>query len=394
MNILVVGAGVFGTTAALELRRRGHEVRLVDVLQPRDDDSPSRDISKMVRLDYGADETYVALMEEALRRWRAWNEAWRAAGRPPLFHEDGLLVLTTEPLRPGSFEGDSFALLVRRGHPLQRLDRAALVARHPLWRHAPALDGYENPQGGWAEAARVTQWLADEARLAGVDVRTGLHVTRVDARSATALGADGAPVDLAADLVVLATGERTAALLSRDALPLRRVGQTVLYFRPARPADFAAPALRPFTADITRTGWYGFPVWDGLVKLGNHGAGTELPDDGLPGEPAPDAERGAREFLRAWLPSLADAPLARARLCPYDDTPDGHFLIDEHPRRPGLWIAAGGSGHAFKFAPVLGELIADAVLRRAGSPHAAVLARCRWRTAAGTCGDAARARSA
>src|SRR5262249_56201806 len=114
---------------------------------------------------------------------------------------------------------------------------------------------------------------------------------------------------------------------------------------------------------------------------GHEGPGCAVPDADVRRAAPPAAEANARAFLREHLPSLADAPLVESRLCLYDDTPDSRFLIDEHPRRPGLWLAAGGSGHAFKFAPVLGELVADALLRRADSPHAEFLRRCRWRGA-------------
>jgi sarcosine oxidase / L-pipecolate oxidase len=400
MRIAVAGAGVFGAATALELCRRGHAVLLLDPGPLPRPDAASTDSSRMVRLDYGADAVYVALMEQALARWRAWNEAWRRAGQAELFHEDGLLVLSREPLAPGGFEGDSHALLAARGHALQRLTPAALAARHPAFAAGRFADGYWNAQGGWAEAGHVTAWLAQAARDAGVELREGWaaaglrrHGDRVD--GLLARDAQGRTHELPADLVVLAAGAWSGAGLPElrdDPPPFRLVAQPLLYLRPARPERFRPPAFPPFTADIARTGWYGFPALpDGRVKLGNHGAGFAVADADAPRAAPPAAEQRLREFLAADLPELSDAPLADARLCFYTDTPDGHFLIDEHPRLPGLWIASGGSGHAFKFAPVLGELVADALLARADSPHAAALARCRWRRAAVRHGDAARA---
>ena len=400
MRIAVAGAGVFGATTALELRRRGHAVVLLDPGPLPRPEAASTDASKMVRLDYGADATYVALMELALPRWRAWNEAWRRAGLPALFHEDGLLVLSRAPLAPGTFEGDSHALLTARGHALQRLSPATLAARHPAFAAGRFADGYFNPQGGWAQSGAVTAWLADAARAAGVDVRAGFAASGLQQRGGRVEGllardAQGRIHELPAERVVLAAGAWSAAglpELREDPPPVRLVAQPLVYLRPAHPERFAAPELPPFTADIARTGYYGFPALpDGRVKIGNHGAGEAVPDADVPRTAPPAAVERFREFLGAHLPGLADAPLVEARLCLYTDTPDGHFVIDEHPRLPGLWIASGGSGHAFKFAPVLGELVADALERCADSPHAAALARCRWRTAAGARGDAARA---
>ncbi len=400
MRVVVAGAGVFGAAAALELRRRGHAVALLDPGPLPHPLAASTDASKIVRLDYGADALTTALMERALPRWRAWNEDLRHAGEPPAFHETGLLVLSGRALEPGTFEGDSFALLTARGHRLLRLDAAALARRHPAFAAGRFADGYWNPQGGWAESGRVSAWLAHRARDAGATLHEGLHACDLLQAGGRVAGlrardAAGHVRALPADAVVLAAGAWTGTLvpeLRADPPPLRVVGQTVLFFRPERPEALRAPALPPFTADIARTGFYGFPALpDGRVKLANHGVGTLLSDADAPRPVDPGFELQAREFLRGALPGLANAPLAESRLCLYCDTPDGHFLVDEHPRLPGLWLAAGGSGHAFKFAPLLGELLADALERKEGSPHAAFLARCRWRAGGAGRGDGARA---
>src|SRR2546421_5130745 len=110
-RILVVGAGVFGVTAAIELRRRGHAVVLVDPGPLPHPLAASTDISKVVRLEYGADEGYTALAEKAIECWRRWN---RDLG--PLYHETGLLLLRRTPLSPGTLEQDSFEIVSRRVH--------------------------------------------------------------------------------------------------------------------------------------------------------------------------------------------------------------------------------------------------------------------------------------
>src|SRR3954468_10432220 len=119
MRVLVVGGGIFGLTAALAMRGRGDEVTLVDPGPIPYPLAESTDISKVVRIDYGADEDYTALGELALTRWRQW---------PELFHETGVMFLSRAPMEPGGFEYESYALLRRRGHALDRLD-AAEIAR-------------------------------------------------------------------------------------------------------------------------------------------------------------------------------------------------------------------------------------------------------------------------
>lgn len=155
-----------------------------------------------------------------------------------------------------------------------------------------------------------------------------------------------------------------------------------------------------FGADIAQTGYYGFPVQpNGVVKIANHGVGRDVdPGDvasanselGAPERAVSAAEVEAlRAFLRSarHVPGLVDAPIVGTRLCVYGDMWDEQFLIARDPERAGLTVAAGGSGHAFKFAPALGGLIADATL---GVPHPA-LERFAWRPLrAAAPGEAAR----
>jgi glycine/D-amino acid oxidase-like deaminating enzyme len=374
-RIVVLGAGVFGVTAALALQQRGHALTLVDPGPLPRPEAASTDVSKIVRLDYGADALSTELMERALPVWRAWNEQ---AGRT-LFHEDGLLVLTRGALRPGSFEGDSFALLTRRGHALQPLDRATLAARFPAWSEGDFDGGYFNPQGGWAESGAVMSWLVQRARERGIAVHEGRTALAVDeggvelsalsagsAASVASARSAGPSLRITADRVLVAAGAWTPLLLPELAGLIEIVGQPVLLFR-VEPAGrgqaerWRAPRFPPYTADVGRTGFYGFPALaDGTLKLANHGAGRRVHPDAPRDVEAGDEAR-FREFLARALPGLGQPALVGSRLCLYDDTPDGHFLIDQHPGRHGLFVAAGGSGHAFKFAPVLGELIADVV---------------------------------
>lgn len=369
----VVGAGIFGVTGALALRRRGWDVSLLDAGPVPHPLAESTDISKVVRADYGADEDYTALMERALEGWRRWNAAWPE----PLFHEVGVLFVCRGPMAPGAFEHESFTLLSRRGRRVERLDAAAIHARFPAWAKGVHTDGYFNPAGGYAESGKVVAALVREAQAEGVRLVESARVAGLDERGSRVGGVvleSGERV--AADLVVAAVGSWTPALLPFLAPSLRSVAQPVFHLRPADPEPYRAERFPVFGADIARTGYYGFPVTkDGLVKVAHHGPGRPMHPE-APERAVTEAETAAlRAFLAEVFPGLADAPIAATRACVYGDTRDEHFWIAADPDREGLVVAAGGSGHGFKFAPVLGDLIANAA-EGADDP---ALAKFRWR---------------
>jgi glycine/D-amino acid oxidase-like deaminating enzyme len=357
MKIAVVGGGIFGMTAALALRARKHEVRVYEEQLPHPL-AESTDISKAVRIDYGADEDYTALGEQALAGWRKWNQAWAPH---PLFRETGVTFLSRTPMQPGGFEYESYALLTRRGHKLERLDADAIAKRFPAWRPGAYVDGYFNPQGGWADSGAVVSALVREADERGVRFEPK-RVQSVER--------------LQTDLVVVCAGSWVPLLVPELAPVLRAVGQPVFHLKPADRSQFSATKFPVFGADISRTGFYGFPAnREGIVKIANHGVGITI----APGDDRPDVTVADEAALRAMLtdtfPALVDAPIVGRRLCVYCDTADEHFWIARHPSKPNIVVATGGSGHAFKFAPVLGDLIASIAL---GEPHP-LANKFRWR---------------
>jgi glycine/D-amino acid oxidase-like deaminating enzyme len=375
-RVVVVGGGVFGLTAAIELRTRGWDVALLDagpVPHPR---AASTDVSKVVRMEYGADEAYMALMEQALLGWRRWNDEWRSDGLEPLFHETGVMMVSREPMRPRGFEHDSRATLRRRGHEPERLDAEAIARRYPAWRPGAFVDGFYHARGGYAESGAVVAWLAESARTIGVRVRPGEGVAALLERDGHVRGVrTHAGREVEADRVVVAAGAWASQLLPGLADNIRATGHAVFHLRPADPEPFRASGFPVFTADIARTGYYGFPIHPGgFVKIANHGPGGPVDLDG-PAAVTEEDEARLRTSLADTFPALVAAPIVYSRVCPYADTHDGDFWIAPDPERPGLTVAGGGSGHGFKFAPVLGELIANAV----EGQRDARLGRFRWR---------------
>jgi len=361
-DVLVVGAGLFGLTAALSLRARGWRVTVADPGPVPHPLAASTDVSKVVRADY-MDPFYVDLGIKALAGWQTWN----AEAAAPLFHRTGAWYLSSRPPGERSFESVARELVESRGQAttgVQDHDRVVdLPAVGARFTH-----GYHNPAGGWTESGAVIAWLAAKARTAGIEILDKWPVTAILEADGLVVGAAGPGGETRhAASTLVAAGAWTQVLLPQLADRLRPTGHPVFLFRPRDPARFRPPRFGVWTADIENTGWYGFPALeDGRVKVANHGPGRVLGPD-APRKVTDDEETACRDFLRGLLPELADAPLDETRLCLYSDTANSDFLVARDPDRPGLVVAAGGSGHAFKFAPVLGDITADVVEGRDNS---------------------------
>jgi glycine/D-amino acid oxidase-like deaminating enzyme len=241
---------------------------------------------------------------------------------------------------------------------------ADLRARFPAWNAELFVDGYFNPEGGWAESGKVVAALAEDARRAGVRIVENTQADRLLLRGDRVVGAAAKDTQFEADEVVVAAGAWTPALVPWVASCFKRAAQPVFHLKPADPSRFEAVRFPTYGADIATTGYYGFPLHPtGVLKIAHHGPGRDVSPDSPREVPASERE-ALRAFLRTVFPELADAPIAAERTCIYCDTRDEHFWIARDPQHEGLTVAAGGSGHAFKFAPLLGEWIADAVQQR------------------------------
>ncbi len=383
-SILIIGGGIFGCTAAWELRLRGWTVTVLEPGPVPRPSAASTDVSKIVRADYGADHLYTGMAEAALAGWDRWNARWQ----PPLYHQDGFVVLASEPMAPGGFEHESFESLRRRGQPVERLTEVDRASTVPAWSSSAYPDGYLNRRAGWVESGAVVTRVADEARRAGVLILENTTFSDLIPASGSVTGVrtrEGAVHS--ADFVLVAAGAWTPKLLPQLTDVMWTTAQPVVHVDAGSDPRWRAPVFPVWAADIARTGWYGFPALsNGALKIGHHGSGRPVDPDGARVTPA-DHEPRVRDFLREHLPALAEAPICESRLCLYCDTFDGDFWIDHDPDRPGLIVAAGDSGHGFKFAPILGALIADVVERRPNG----WAPRFRWRSRGPDRREAARA---
>jgi glycine/D-amino acid oxidase-like deaminating enzyme len=372
-KVIVVGAGINGVTAAIELKKRGHGVILVDPGPLPHPLAASTDISKAVRAAYGADEDYTELAERSIKLWRNWNEEFGIE----LYHEIGVMFVRRREMKPGDFEYESFKTLERCGHKVERMNSLQLWRRFPAWNPELFRDGVLEVEAGYAESGRVVAALVEHARSAGIELRQNCRFSHLDEGDGRV---NGIVLDngerIAGNRIVMAVGAWAPYLLPFTKKFFRASGQPVFHLKPRRPDLFLPERFPVFGADITETGYYGFPLnRDGIVKIANHGPGREMSPESFQRAVTSKEEANLREFLSWALPALAEAPIIYTRVCMYCETHDGNFWIARDPEREGLVIAAGDCGHGFKFAPVLGEIIADAVEQKSNP----ILKKFRWR---------------
>jgi len=372
VTVIVVGAGISGVTSAIELKKRGHKVVLVDPGPLPHLLAASTDISKAVRAAYGPDEHYTALADRCIELWRKWNTDFGIE----LYHETGVLFVCQHPMQPGDFEYESCRVLEKQGHRFERFDSATFHQRFPAFAPDRFQGGFFDPDAGYVESGRVVATLVEHAKSIGVELREGAKFVGLDESDHHVSGIVLEDRHrISADAVVIAAGAWTPYVLPFTKKFFRATGHPVFHLKPKDPDLFLPERFPFFGADISATGYYGFPLNQGVVKIANHGPGREMSPDSAERVVTSEDEEDLREFLRSTIPALTEAAIVYTRVCMYCDTNDGDFWIAPDPERPNLVIATGDCGHGFKFAPVLGEIVADALEGKANP----LLQKFRWR---------------
>jgi sarcosine oxidase len=352
-DVVVVGAGSFGSWIAWSLRQRGRRVLLVDQYGPGNTRSSSGGESRIIRMGYGPDELYTRF---SLASLEAWKRLFEAAGEP-LFAQTGVLWLAGAQDR---YAADTLATLERTNVPHERLTADDLRKRYPQITLDADVWGMLEPDSGVLFARRAVAAVVKDAVGAGAEYRQAFAAAP---RGGGRL--EGLPglLDSRAETFVFACGPWLPKvfpdLLGERIFPTR---QEVFFFgTPSGDDRFSAPRM-PTWIDFGGDEVYGMPDLEGRgfkVAPDRHGE----PFDPDVGERLVSAESTARvrSFLARRFPALASAPLLETRVCQYENTWNGDFLIDRHPDFENVWIAGGGSGHGFKHGPAVGSYVADLV---------------------------------
>ena len=363
MNVGVVGAGIFGVAAALELRSRGHDVTLFEQGLVPHEKASSSDVSKVIRRDgYGAKETYLQLVRRSAERWKAWQERLGET----LYLQTGKLVIYRD-FRPGTRGYDSWSFLGDWGPEIELLTPQEARLRFSQLTYLDSDLCIYDPWAGYVDTGKTVEVLARLARTLGVTVREETPVTHVEEMpSGVEVTADGARFLL--DRVVIATGAWMGRLVQQLESRLRVSRHNIALIQMEDPNPFPHgkmpvwsinEELAPDEPDW-EMGWYGFTLPDGLIKVCNAEPG-EVVD--------PDVDRSSKdefveamwEFVAHRVPALAGGELIKSHTCLYTETPDRDFVIDWVPGSQRILMAGGGSGHGGKFGGSIGEVIADAL---------------------------------
>lgn len=354
-DVVVIGAGVFGAWTAYQLRLTGASVLLLDAYGPGNSRASSGGESRIIRLGYGPDEIYSRSTQRSLVLWQQLFEK-----TDNLFWKTGVLWLAHAQ---DPYCEATLATLHRLNANYEKLDHDELARRFPQLDVGPISWGILEPDSGILMARRAVQAVVAQARADGVDYveeavtpPTTNHAKLNSVQ--TTLGRE-----IVAERFVFACGPWLPKLFPELLGELIHVTRQEVFFFgvPSGDVSFnqgALPAWIDFN-DLV----YGLPNLDGRgFKLAIDAHGAEFDPDTGERLVTSAGLNAAREYLARRLPRLANAPVTETRVCQYENTSNGDFLIDKHPGFENVWLVGGGSGHGFKHGPSVGEYAAGIVL--------------------------------
>jgi glycine/D-amino acid oxidase-like deaminating enzyme len=363
LHVTIAGAGAFGGWTALYLLRRGARVTLVDAWGPGNSRSSSGGETRIIRGTYGPRQPYTKMAARAMRLWKEHETRW---GRQFL-HRTGVLWMAT--CSDDQFERSSLPMLREAGIAYEELSARELGRRWPQINVEDVRWAIYESEGGFLSARVACQAVVEgfvaeggeyrQVAVAPQDLETGIR----DGLIVHGLMlSDGSR--LAADQYVFACGPWLGKLFPQTiGNRIRPTKQDVFFLgTPGGDGRFSEAKL-PVWADHRDRFVYGIPAGDGRgFKVADDTRGPEF--DPTSGERvvSEDGLKAIREYVAFRFPAMKDAPLLEARVCPYENSPDHHLIVDRHPAADNVWLVGGGSGHGFKHGPALGEMLAEVVM--------------------------------
>ncbi|HEY6249677.1 MAG TPA: FAD-dependent oxidoreductase, partial [Candidatus Angelobacter sp.] len=352
-DFAVIGAGVFGAWTAHFLRRTGASVLLMDTYGPASSRASSGGETRVIRMGYGPDELYTRWSVRSLPLWQEFAEQIQQT----LFYQTGVLWLSHDS---DSYTRQLLDVLLSQGVRCEKLSAEAIRSRYPQLSFQEVTWGVLEPESGILMARRAVQALVEEVRRNGVDY---LLASAMPAPSGNKtlnkvdLSNGGS---VSAGTFIFACGpwlpKLFPHLLADRIWPTRQE----VFFLGAPPANdaFRPPKMPVWLHHTHPARPYALPDIENRgfkIAFDRHGPDFD-PDTGsrVIGE-ASIAE--LRAYIKEHVPSLCDVPIVETRVCQYENTSNGDFLIDRHPEFENVWLVGGGSGHGFKHGPAAGEYV-------------------------------------
>lgn len=355
-DVIVAGAGGMGTAAAAHLARRGARVLAVDRFSPGHARGSSHGQTRLIRLAYFEHPDYVPLLRRARDLWRDLERETRTS----LLTECGLLSCG-----PPGGAVISGTLRSARDHVLavEEMTARDAVSRWPAFAMPDDWTAVFEREAGHLAVEACVRAHADAAVRHGAALEADREIRgwRVEGDAVTVETSREA---LSAGRLVLCPGSWAAGLLRLPEIPFTVLRKSLFWYEPANGLTAgAAAALPAYAFDTPRGFFYGFPMLDARgLKVAEHTGGREVTDPFAVDRRIDETEQAAVEHcLGAHLPGVGGTRTAH-EVCLYTMSPDHHFVVGLHPDHPQVAIAAGFSGHGFKFASVMGEILADLVL--------------------------------
>ena len=362
MNVIVIGLGAMGSAAAQHLAERGCKVRGFDRFSPPHVFGSSHGLTRIFRQAYFEDRRYVPLL---MRSFELWKRLERDTG-VRLLHLPGALVLGPESgelVKRSAESAQEFNL------PYELLSARELKQRYPVFSIEPHSHAVLERDAGYLRPEACLEQQLRQAVIAGAQINTNEPVLEWTAgQNASGVTVRTATQTYEADHLVITAGPWAPQLLADLNLPLIVTRQVLCWFEPTNSIEPYREERLPVYLIEGRGRQrllYGFPLTghdsEG-VKVALHGSDDVCTPESVGRDIVPADEDAIRERLAEVMPELGGR-LLRAETCLYSMTPDEHFLLGAHPHYPAVTIAAGFSGHGFKFAPVIGERLADLLLK-------------------------------
>jgi sarcosine oxidase len=352
-DVIILGLGAMGSAAAAAAARRGLRVLGLEQFSPAHNRGSSHGRSRIIREAYFEDPAYVPLIQRA---YELWGDLQTEADTPLLVITGGMMIGP----RGGELVQGALASALTHRLDYELIDAEEIHRRVPVLYPDGEAVAVSEPRAGVLFAETCVRAQLDAAARAGADLRFAERVGRWDAAGSNVrVQTDRGSYD--AGRLIITAGPWAAQVLADLGLPLNVERNVMYWLRPMRHAGAFGPERFPvYILEYAPGAFvYGFPAFgDDGVKIAHHHSGEFCTPETIRREVSAGEVERIRQLVARYLPD-ANGDLLETATCMYTNTPDGHFIIDHHPAHPAVTIACGFSGHGFKFAPVIGEILAD-----------------------------------